>query len=394
MKSSNIALFFTLMFTIPLSFPLSAQEKQYFAEQALFENGQSGYVCYRIPAIIKAPNGDLLAFAEGRVQNCHDFGDVDIVLKISKDNGNTWSNLQVVAENYALQAGNPAPLVDYSDPQYPNGRIFLVYNTGNASEWDNREGKGVREVWYITSSDNGRTWSSPQNITQQVHRPNQPDFNPEYQYKEDWRSYALTPGHALQLKNGRLFIPANHSAGKPLPGFNEYRSHAVYSDNHGQSWQLSQNVDIPSANEAIAAELPGGGVIMNIRQQNGEKRQRLIAISQDAGTSWVSTYFDTTLVGPVCQASLLNFQTPDGKAALLFSNPAHPTLRKNLTVRLSLDYGRTWPISRTVRHTAAAYSDLVIQEDRKIGLLYEHGNDGGIHFAHFNYSWLTGEIDE
>ena len=59
-----------------------------------------------------------------------------------------------------------------------------------------------------------------------------------------------------------------------------------------------------------------------------------------------------------------------------------------MTVRVSYDDGQTWLLSRTVRTGESAYSDLVIQDDNVIGLLYEHGNDGGIHFAHFNYDWL------
>jgi sialidase-1 len=366
-----------------------AQNTPYFQERPVFENGKEGYACYRIPAIIKAPNGDLLAFAEGRTHNCHDFGNVDILLKISTDNGNSWSPAKIIADNDTLQAGNPAPLVDYTDPNYPSGRILLLFNTGTASEQAVREGKGIREVFYISSTDAGQSWSAPVNITTQVHRPHQPGYHPDYQFEEDWRSYALTPGHALQLSNGRLFVPANHSAGPPQENFNEYRSHALFSDDHGATWQLSENVAMPSSNEATAAELPNGNVMMNIRQQNGEKRQRLVAISSDGGQSWSQVFFDSTLVDPVCQASLLNYTTPDGQPALLFSNPASPNKRVNLTVRLSQDDGQSWAISRTVYSDASAYSDLVIEEQKRIGVLYEKGNQGGIHYAHFNYAWLT-----
>lgn len=371
-----------------------SQSAQTFSERPIFVNGQDGYACYRIPAIIRAPNGDLLAFAEGRVNACSDFGDLDIVMRRSKDNGQTWSKLEVVQENGNLQVGNPAPLVDLLDPAFPKGRIFLLYNSGTNHENEVRKGNGIREVWYRSSRNNGKSWSEPVNITLSVHRPKQPHINPKYNFQEDWRSYALTPGHALQIQSGpfkgRLYIAANHSAGAPLPGFNEYRSHALFSDDHGKSWQLSANVDIPSANEATAAELPNGGVIMNIRQQNGEKRQRLIARSKDGGQSWEEVYFDSTLIGPVCEGSILNYRTPEGDPALLFSNPASTNSRTRLTVRMSLDEGRTWPIKRLVREGASAYSDLVIQENGQIGVLYEHGNGGSIHYAHFNHAWLIG----
>ena len=149
----------TFSLLIFLSTPSFGQSIQTFKEQALFTNGTDGYNCYRIPAIITAPNGDLLAFAEGRVKGCNDFGDVDIILKRSEDNGLTWGALTVVASNGQLQAGNPAPVVDFLDPEYPNGRIFLFYNIGDASEHAIREGNGLREILYITSTDNGQTWT-------------------------------------------------------------------------------------------------------------------------------------------------------------------------------------------------------------------------------------------
>ena len=224
---------------------LSAQY-QYFAEQPVFENGMDGYACFRIPAIITSPNGDLIAFAEGRVTGCNDYGDLDLVIRRSKDNGKTWGPLEIVFDNQNQQVGNPAPVVDLLDPNFPNGRIFLFFNTGNNHESEVRKRNGLREVHYITSTDNGTTWSSPTNITLSVHKPKQPKLNPNYQFKEDWRSYANTPGHAIQLKSGRLFVPANHSEGDPLPGFNEYKAHAFYSDDHGKSFHLSNSIEISS----------------------------------------------------------------------------------------------------------------------------------------------------
>src|SRR5690606_29074006 len=78
-------------------------------EVPVFVAGEDGYESYRIPAIINAPNGDLLAFCEGRVHHAGDFGDIDIVLKRSTDQGKTWGSLQKVVDHDTLQAGNPAP---------------------------------------------------------------------------------------------------------------------------------------------------------------------------------------------------------------------------------------------------------------------------------------------
>ena len=144
----------------------------------VFISGTEGYKSFRIPAIIKTPNNDLLAFCEGRVNGSGDFGNVDIVMKRSSDNGKTWSALKIIVDNDSLQAGNCAPVVDMTDSNYPNGRIFLFYNTGNKIEGEVRKGNGLREVWYKTSTDNGITWSDAVNITTQVHKPNQSQINP------------------------------------------------------------------------------------------------------------------------------------------------------------------------------------------------------------------------
>ena len=92
----------------------------------IYTSGQEGHKTYRIPAIIKNKQGHLLAFAEGRVNGSGDFGDINIVLKISRDQGRTWSALSTLVDYQDLQAGNPTPVLDESDPRFPKGRIFLL----------------------------------------------------------------------------------------------------------------------------------------------------------------------------------------------------------------------------------------------------------------------------
>jgi sialidase-1 len=260
----------------------------------VFTSGTEGYQSFRIPAIVSFQK-TLLAFAEGRVKGAADFGDINIVLKKSTDNGKTWTDLSVVASNGHLQAGNPAPVVDLTDPNYPNGRIFLFYNTGNQSEGDIRKGKGMREVWYKTSVDAGNTWSDPVNITLQVHRPNQPSINPAFHFSEDWRSYANTPGHAMQFDEGkykgRIFVAANHSQGNPVGKFEDYFSHGFYTDNHGVSFQLSPSLNLPGSNEATATQISNNRLLLNARNQKGDIRARIIAISNSGGAHWDTLYF-------------------------------------------------------------------------------------------------------
>lgn len=365
----------------------------------VFVSGTEGYKSFRIPAIIKAPNNDLLAFCEGRVNSSGDFGNIDIIMKRSSDNGATWSAIKVVANFDSLQAGNPAPVLDLTDPAFPKGRIFLFFNTGNNHEGEVRKGKGWREVWYTTSVDNGVTWSEAVNITTQTHRPNQPQINASYNFKEDWRSYANTPGHGLQIASGkfkgRIYIAANHSEGTPQKAFVDYFAHGFYTDDHGKTFHLSSSVNVPGSNESTAAELSNNRLMQNIRNQKGDIRARIIAISNDGGAHWDTTYFDENLPDPVCEGSILNIGSKNGKKVLAFINAASKTKRDNLTLRISFDEGKTWEKS-TVIDTSneeksadfTAYSDIVLMKNNQIGILYEKENYTKIIFTIKNWKNL------
>lgn len=365
------------------------------AQTPVFESGSDGYKSFRIPAIVATPTGELLAFAEGRVGGSGDFGDIDIVMKRSKDRGKTWSAIQVVASYDALQAGNPAPVMDLTDPAFPKGRLFLFYNTGNNHEGEVRKGKGLREVWYKTSADGGVTWGEAVNITLQTHRPNQPSVQAAYHFPDDWRSYANTPGHALQLSTGphkgRLFVPANHSEGDPKPSFADYRAHGYYSDDHGNTFKLSETITTEGGNEATAAEISGGRLMFNARNQKGDVRARIVAVSSNGGATWDTTYFDRNLPDPVCEGSILSVGKKGRHHILAFANAADTQKRDNLTLRISFDDGQTWakqiPIDKSTdgQKDFTAYSDIVKTGKKTIGVLYERDGYKAIVFREVNW---------
>lgn len=383
MKSLRIILLYFLYLSTTLS-----QENKI----PVFESGTDGYKIYRIPAIISLPNGNLLAFCEGRIKGAGDFGDINIVLKRSTDYGITWGPIQKIVDYDSLQAGNPAPVVDLLDPEYPNGRIFLFYNTGNNHEYEIRKGNGLREAWYITSTDNGVTWSDPINITKMVHRPKQPHIKPEYNFEEDWRTIANTPGHTMQFYSGkfkgRIYIAANHSYGEPKEKFKDYFAHGYYSDDHGKTFRLSDSVPIPGSNESTAAQLSDGSLMLNSRNQSGDIKYRIVSISRDGGASWDTSYFDYNLPDPVCQGSILSFELKNGKKVVAFCNPADTEIRNKLTLRISYDDGKTWHKNILIdegfdnsKTDFTAYSDIVRISDSQIGVLYERENYSTIVFT-------------
>jgi sialidase-1 len=387
MKKINILLFIVSC----LSINLFAQSKRV----AVFVSGTEGHKSYRIPAIIGLPDKELLAFCEGRVHGAGDFGDINIVMKRSSDGGKTWNALQTIVDADSLQAGNPAPVVDVDDPAYPKGRIFLFYNTGNNHEGEVRKGHGLREVWYKTSTDNGTTWSDPVNITLQVHRPRQPEVNAAYNFVEDWRSYANTPGHAMQFQNGkykgRIFVAANHSAGDPQKQFMDYKAFGFYTDDHGKTFHIGADVNLPGGNESMATELSNDKLMMNSRNQKGDVRARIISISSDGGASWDTTYFDKNLVDPVNQGSILTIGKKKGKNIIAFCNADDAKRRDNLTLRISYDEGKTWSKNYRIDKSAegkndfTAYSDIVLISKKQIGVLYERDGYKQIVFTTINW---------
>jgi len=364
-------------------------------EVNVFISGEDGYKSYRIPAIVKDKSGQLIAFAEGRVDHAGDFGNVDIVYKISQDNGKTWGQLHVAVDNDHLQVGNPAPVVDILDPKYPQGRLLLFYNTGNNHEGEVRKGNGLRECWSISSADGGKTWSNPENITLATHRPNQPSVNMQYNFQEDWRTYANTPGHALQFDSGkykgRIYIPANHSEGNPKANGKDYFAHSYYSDDHGKTFKIGASVTFEGSNETMAAQISSTGVYMNSRNQQGNVKSRIVSYSNDGGVNWDTTYYDGNLPDPVNQGSVLSWQRK-GKYTLAVCNAATVNRRDNLTLRLSKDQGKSWYYNQVVAKAPkgikgdyAAYSDLVLLGKSTIGVLFEKENYSKIVFLPVNF---------
>jgi sialidase-1 len=187
-------------------------------------------------------------------------------------------------------------------------------------------------------------------------------------------------------------IPCDHSY--ETPGGPEYGSHTIYSDDLGKSWKLG-GVIRPKMNECQVVELADGNgtLLMNLRSYFGLK-QRAISTSHDGGISWSEPSHDPQLIEPVCQASILRFTWPGikNKSRILFSNPADKDRRKNMTVRLSYDEGKTWPVSRSLHESFAAYSCLTALKDNSIACLYECGEKSAtdkITFARFTLDWLT-----
>lgn len=345
----------------------------------VFVAGQDGYHTYRIPAVVVTTNGTALAFCEGRKINRNDSGDIDLLVKRSTDGGKTWSPQQVIWSDAENTCGNPAPVVDQT-----TGVIWLLltWNVGfdKEDQINYLKARDTRRVFISYSADDGLTWAKPVEITKAVKKP-------------EWGWYATGPCNGIQLtrgaQRGRLVIPCNHST---LTTSTQVvtRSHVIFSDDHGQSWQIG-GVEEEMTNESTIVEINDGSLLHNMRSYH-KKNRRAVARSRDAGLTWSAVKLDDTLIEPVCQGSILRCTWPDRgeRSRILFSNPAS-TKREKLTVRLSYDEGATWPVRREIQSGPAAYSCLTILPDKSIGCLFERGEKSPyerITLARIPVAWL------
>ncbi len=343
----------------------------------IYKAGENGYSCFRIPALIYTGNGSLLAFAEARRNNCGDSGDIDLVIKRSADRGKTWSSLQVVWSDSTNTCGNPVPVQDKV-----TGRIWLLstWNLGTDHEKQiiSNAAKKGRHVYKLYSDNDGRSWSGPVEITDQVK-------------KSDWSWYATGPCHGLQITKGkyagRLVIPINHIERATNQNF----AHIIYSDDHGKSWNLGNNTPQDKMNETTVAEISKGRLMLNMRNADRSIKTRHTSTSSDGGLSWNNVEKDTVLIEPICQGSLLSHFYNKNKPALLFSNPANAKLRANMTLRMSLNDGKTWKYNLVLHAGPSAYSDIAVIDKTTIASFFEAGYEKpyeGIVFKTVNYSDL------
>ncbi|MET9248845.1 sialidase family protein [Nonomuraea sp. NPDC003709] len=355
----------------------TAEAAPFVDEQVLYKQGDFGYGCFRIPAVVRATNGMLLAFAEGRVKDCGDDEDIDLVVRRSADSGRTWGPLQVISEGNGTTHGNPVPIVDER-----TGRIVLVSTHNGPEPCPN----GCdRDPWVQFSDDHGATWSAAREMTE--------GKRPEWNF---W--YATGPMHGIQLKRGphagRLVVGASFESWDRV-GKHIYGTHLLYSDDSGATWNIgaetSRDDGTVIAQEVTVVELTDGRIYASARERGTDEGSRAYATSSDSGQTWDAPFRTMPALATTdVQASLLRFS--DGR--ILFSSPMHPGAREAMGIRSSYDEGRrfeTWDEGKIFYWGPTAYSDMVRLDGDEAALMYEAGTITPyeqIRFARFNEAYL------
>ncbi len=353
---------------------VSAQKETYkiadgiITHQDLFNASMvEGVSCFRIPVIVTAPNGDLIAAIDERVPSCGDLKwskDINIVLRRSADNGKTWSAIETVVNfPFGQSASDPSMIVDRQ-----TNEIFMFYNY-----MDLDKEKDVYYLHVVKSSDNGKTWSKPEDITSQIAKP---EWHKDFKF--------ITSGRGIQTKGGKLLHTlVNLSSGLYIFG----------SDDHGKTWYF---IDTPinPADESKIIELADGSWMVNARVNTGG--MRYVHTSTDEGKTWNSRP-EPKLIDPGCNAGIVRYTAKaDGynKNRILFSNAKMEKGRMNLTVRVSYDEGKTWTEGKTIYGGGAAYSSLSILKNGDIGVFFEKDDYKENTFVSFSLKWLTDGKDK
>ena len=165
-----------------------------------------------------------------------------------------------------------------------------------------------------------------------------------------------------------MIVPCDHIEAETK----HYYSHVIYSDDKGNTWKLGGSTPQHQVNECAIAELSNGDLMLNMRNYDRDHKNRKVSLSKDGGISWSDIRSDETLIEPICQGSLLHSDRA-GKGDLFFSNPASTDSREKMTIRVSSDDGKSWLKKIVVNDGPSAYSDMVLINKKKIGILYEGG---------------------
>ena len=369
----------------------------------LFVSNTNGYKVYHIPGIVVTAKGSVLAWCEARKKG-GDWDQIDILLRRSTDGGKTFSEAKRIADVPGPKIKNPSSLnakgVDPNDVTY-NNPVLIAGEDGTVHGLFCLE---YMRSFYMRSDDDGVTWSTPVEITSTFET-----FRKTY----GWKVLATGPDHGIQLTSGRLVLPVWLSTGTGNNGHHPSVTATIFSDDQGKTWKAG-DIAVPcndewiNPNETVAIELNDGSVMLNVRSESKAHR-RLVTVSKDGATHWSTPKFDEALLEPICMGGIVRYDH-GGQNLILFCNPhnlekekgkAEPGKnrdRKNVSVKISRDEGKTWPVNKAIEPGPSMYSDIAVTKSGTILCFYgRSGGDSALaHFAggrltlaRFNLEWLT-----
>lgn len=331
--------------------------------------GDDGSAAFRIPGLVTTNQGTLLGVYDVRYNSSVDLQEhIDIGLSRSIDGGKTWEKMRLpisFGEYGGLPsaqngAGDPSILVDSK-----TNTVWIVaawsHGMGNQRAWwSSHPGMDMNhtaQLVMVKSTDDGKTWSAPINITEQVKLP-------------EWYFLLQGPGRGITMEDGTLVFPIQFIDKTRIPN-----AGIMYSKDRGSTWHI-HNLARTNTTEAQVAEVKPGTLMLNMRDNRGGSRA--IYTTTDLGNTWKEHPSSrSALIEPVCMASLISVKAENnvlGKDILIFSNPNTTDARKDITIKISLDGGNTWKAEHQLLLDEGygwGYSCLTMIDKETIGILYE-----------------------
>lgn len=329
--------------------------------------GDDGAAAFRIPGLVTTNKSTLLGVYDVRYNSSVDLQEhIDIGLSRSIDGGKTWEKMRLPLA-FGEYGGLPAAQNGVGDPSIlvdtKTNTIWIVaawtHGMGNQRAWwSSQQGMDVNhtaQLVLVKSTDDGKTWSEPINITEQVKHP-------------EWYFLLQGPGRGITMEDGTLVFPIQYIGKDRIPN-----AGIMYSKDRGETWTIHNHART-NTTEAQVAEVVSGTLMLNMRDNRGGSRA--VYTTSDLGMTWKEHESSrTALPEPVCMASLISVKAADnvlGKDILIFSNPNTTNARKNITIKISLDGGNTWAHQLLLDEGENwGYSCLTMVDKETIGILYE-----------------------
>lgn len=331
--------------------------------------GDDGSAAYRIPGIVTSNEGTLLAVYDVRYNSSVDLQEyVDVGLSRSVDKGQTWEKMRLPL-SFGEYEGMPKAQNGVGDPSIlvdeKTGAIWIVaawtHGMGNGRAWTNSmDGNGIETTAQLVltkSVDDGKTWSDPINITDQVKDPS-------------WNFLLQGPGRGITMEDGTLVFPIQYIDSDRMP-----HAGIMYSKDRGENWTINSPAR-SNTTEAQVAEVEPGVLMLNMRDNRGGSRA--VSVTSDLGKTWSEHPSSrSVLQEPVCMASLISVKAEDniyGRDILLFSNPNTTQGRNNITIKASVDGGLTFPEEYQVlvdEDYGWGYTCLTMIDKETVGIFYE-----------------------
>lgn len=337
-----------------------------FYKHTVWNSETSEYEKHRIPGMIVTGRGTVIVYNEARLTPS-DWARMDIFAQRSEDQGRTFGErIYLARSDERVQTVNNPVMVEDG-----KSRIHFLY-------CENYGISGGRMLHRV-SADDGMTWSEAQDVT--------PATLPYYR-----NAFAFGPGHGIRTETGALIVPVwlvPKCYGQAEHSHNPSVISTFFSLDDGESWQLGDIIksseSVVSPNETEVTLTRDGRVYLNARNHS---HYRAAAYSPNGYSGWTDLRLDQALGDAICFGSCVTYRDAQ-RQAILMGHCACLTERKQVTIEVSFDDGRTWAHKKLLDADHGGYVEMGVDSARGlIYVLYEEDWGAKCHLNAFDFDWL------